>query len=141
MATSEPTNLARIGLAVIGQNLALNIAEKGFQFQFTIERAKQEGNLPIYVIKMLVKADSSVNQTIKTLSAYLEKGGCIIDGGNEWYENTELREKTMNKLGFLYLGMGVSTQRDYFGAHTYERIDMEGSFHTDWFKIAKQSRS
>ncbi|RHN50313.1 putative phosphogluconate dehydrogenase (NADP(+)-dependent, decarboxylating) [Medicago truncatula] len=48
MATSEPTNLARIGLAVIGQNLALNIAEKGFQFQFTIERAKQEGNLPIY---------------------------------------------------------------------------------------------
>lgn len=59
---------------------------------------------------MLVKAGSTVDQTTKTLSAYLEKGGCIIDGGNEWYENTELREKTMNKLGFLYLGMGMDIQ-------------------------------
>ncbi|KAK1582516.1 hypothetical protein Q3G72_015802 [Acer saccharum] len=32
----------------------------------------------------------------------------------------------------------VQAQRDYFGAHTYERVDMEGSFHTEWFKIAKQ---
>jgi len=35
----------------------------------------------------------------------------------------------------------VQAQRDYFGAHTYERIDMDGSFHTEWFKVAKQSRS
>ncbi|RWR93138.1 6-phosphogluconate dehydrogenase, decarboxylating 3 [Cinnamomum micranthum f. kanehirae] len=31
----------------------------------------------------------------------------------------------------------VQAQRDYFGAHTYERTDMSGSFHTEWFKIAK----
>jgi 6-phosphogluconate dehydrogenase len=34
----------------------------------------------------------------------------------------------------------VQAQRDYFGAHTYERIDIDGSFHTEWFKIAKQSK-
>lgn len=34
----------------------------------------------------------------------------------------------------------VQAQRDYFGAHTYERVDMEGSFHTEWFKLAKQSK-
>uniref|UniRef100_M4E4M2 phosphogluconate dehydrogenase (NADP(+)-dependent, decarboxylating) n=1 Tax=Brassica campestris TaxID=3711 RepID=M4E4M2_BRACM len=33
----------------------------------------------------------------------------------------------------------VQAQRDYFGAHTYERTDVEGSFHTEWFKIARQS--
>ncbi|RVX06205.1 6-phosphogluconate dehydrogenase, decarboxylating 3 [Vitis vinifera] len=122
------------GLAVMGQNLALNIAEKGFPISVynrttskvdeTVERAKQEGNLPLYgfhdpesfvnsiqkprVIIMLVKAGAPVDQTIKTLSGYLEKGDCIIDGGNEWYENTERREKAMAELGLLYLGMGVS---------------------------------
>ncbi|KAM3270396.1 hypothetical protein P3S67_029503 [Capsicum chacoense] len=35
----------------------------------------------------------------------------------------------------------VQTQRDYFGAHTYERIDVPGAFHTEWFKIAKQSKN
>ncbi|KAG0472988.1 hypothetical protein HPP92_014845 [Vanilla planifolia] len=34
----------------------------------------------------------------------------------------------------------VQAQRDYFGAHTYERIDTDGSFHTEWFKIARQSK-
>jgi 6-phosphogluconate dehydrogenase len=31
----------------------------------------------------------------------------------------------------------VQAQRDYFGAHTYERVDMPGSFHTEWFKTAR----
>ncbi|KAK7308035.1 hypothetical protein VNO77_41626 [Canavalia gladiata] len=60
------------------------------------------------VIIMLVKVKVPVDQTIKTLSAYLEKCDCIIDGGgNEWYENTERREKAMAELGLLYLGMGI----------------------------------
>ncbi|XP_042474739.1 6-phosphogluconate dehydrogenase, decarboxylating 2 isoform X1 [Zingiber officinale] len=129
--------LSRIGLAglaVMGQNLALNIAEKGFPISVynrtsskvdeTVERAKLEGNLPVYgfhdpaifinsiqkprVVIMLVKAGAPVDQTIATLSAHMEVGDCIIDGGNEWYENTERREKAMAEIGFLYLGMGVS---------------------------------
>ncbi|THG14759.1 hypothetical protein TEA_006803 [Camellia sinensis var. sinensis] len=132
MAT--PTRIGLAGLAVMGQNLALNIAEKGFPISVynrttskvdeTVERAKLEGNLPLYgfhdpesfvnsiqkprVIIMLVKAGAPVDQTIKTLSVYMEKGDCIIDGGNEWYENTERRAKAMAELGLLYLGMGVS---------------------------------
>jgi 6-phosphogluconate dehydrogenase len=35
----------------------------------------------------------------------------------------------------------VQAQRDYFGAHTYERVDVEGSFHTEWFKIARQLKN
>lgn len=118
----------------MGQNLALNIAEKGFPISVynrttskvdeTVERAKLEGNLPLYgfhdpqsfinsiqkprVIIILVKAGAPVDQTIATLSAFMEKGDCIIDGGNEWYENTERREKAMAEQGLLYLGMGVS---------------------------------
>lgn len=132
--TSKLTRIGLAGLAVMGQNLALNIAEKGFPISVynrstikvdeTVERAKKEGNLPVFgfhdpesfvrsiqtprVIIMLVKAGAPVDQTIKTLSAYMEKGDCIIDGGNEWYENTERREKEMSELGLLYLGMGVS---------------------------------
>lgn len=34
----------------------------------------------------------------------------------------------------------VQAQRDYFGAHTYERVDVSGSFHTEWFKLAKASK-
>ncbi|GMP83027.1 hypothetical protein CsSME_00037102 [Camellia sinensis var. sinensis] len=132
MATLTRIGLA--GLSVMGQNLALNIAEKGFLISVynrttskvdeTVERAKLEGKLPLYgfhdpesfvhsiqkprFIIMLVKAGSPVDQTIKTLSVHMEKGDCIIDGGSEWYENTERREKAMAELGLLYLGMGVS---------------------------------
>ncbi|KAJ9163445.1 hypothetical protein P3X46_023113 [Hevea brasiliensis] len=118
----------------MGQNLALKIAEKGFPISVynrttskvdeTVARAKQEGDLPLYgfhdpelfvnsiqkprVIIMLVKAGPPVDQTIKTLSVYMEKGDCIIDGGNEWYKNTERREKAVADLDMYYLGMGVS---------------------------------
>uniref|UniRef100_A0A453GND4 6-phosphogluconate dehydrogenase, decarboxylating n=1 Tax=Aegilops tauschii subsp. strangulata TaxID=200361 RepID=A0A453GND4_AEGTS len=111
-----------------------NIAEKGFPISVynrttskvdeTVQRAKLEGNLPLYgfhdpasfvnsiqkprVVIMLVKAGAPVDQTIATLAAHLEQGDCIVDGGNEWYENTERREKAMEERGLLYLGMGVS---------------------------------
>jgi len=132
MAT--PTRIGLCGLAVMGQNLALNIAEKGFPISVynrttskvdeTVERAKREGDLPVFgfhdpesfvqsiqkprVIIILVKAGAPVDATIASLTKYMEKGDCIIDGGNEWYENTERREKAMKETGFLYLGMGVS---------------------------------
>ncbi|CAI5507215.1 unnamed protein product [Closterium sp. Naga37s-1] len=135
MASS--TGLSRIGLAglaVMGQNLALNIAEKGFPISVynrtaskvddTVVRAKAEGDLPLRgfhdvkdfvqsiqrprAIIILVKAGKPVDDTIKVLSEYLEPGDVIIDGGNEWYENTERREAEAKAKGLLYLGMGVS---------------------------------
>ncbi|KAF3771946.1 6-phosphogluconate dehydrogenase decarboxylating 3, partial [Nymphaea thermarum] len=109
MASESLSRIGLAGLAVMGQNLALNIAEKGFPISVynrttskvdeTVERAKKEGNLPLRgfhdpksfvlsiqkprVIIMLVKAGAPVDQTIKTLSVHLEQGDCIIDGGNE----------------------------------------------------------
>jgi 6-phosphogluconate dehydrogenase len=152
MAAATPTRIGLAGLAVMGQNLALNIAEKGFPISVynrttikvdeTVERAKLEGNLPVFgfhdpesfvnsiqkprVIIMLVKAGAPVDQTIKTLTAYMEKGDCIIDGGNEWYENTERREKAMAELGLLYLGMGVSGGEE--GARNGPSLMPGGSF-------------
>ncbi|KAL7171365.1 hypothetical protein ACSBR2_036087 [Camellia fascicularis] len=128
-----PTRIGLAGLAVMGQNFALNMTEKGFPISVynrttskvdeTVKRAKLEGNLLLYAfhdpesfvhsiqkprfIIMLVKAGSPVDQTIKTLSVHMKKGDCIIDGGNEWYENTERREKAMAELVLFYLGMGV----------------------------------
>ncbi|CAM6087502.1 unnamed protein product [Calypogeia fissa] len=128
------TTIGLAGLAVMGQNLALNIAEKGFPISVynrssnkvdeTVERAKVEGNLPVKgfhdpkafvlsiqkprAIIILVKAGAPVDQTIATLSEFLEPGDLIIDGGNEWYENTERRMEQAKQKGLLYMGMGVS---------------------------------
>ncbi|KAE8660753.1 6-phosphogluconate dehydrogenase, decarboxylating 1 [Hibiscus syriacus] len=107
---APPTRIGLAGLAVMGQNLALNIAEKGFSISVynrttskvdeTVKRAKQEGDLPVYCFH----DPESFIQSIQKPRV----GDCIIDGGNEWYENTERREKEMSGLGLLYLGMGVS---------------------------------
>ncbi|KAH7287806.1 hypothetical protein KP509_32G075900 [Ceratopteris richardii] len=134
MAENSFSRIGLVGLAVMGQNLALNIAEKGFPISVynrssskvdeTVERAKIEGDLPVRgfhdpndfvlsiqkprAIIILVKAGAPVDQTIETLSKFLEPGDCIIDGGNEWYENTERRALAVKEKGLLYMGMGVS---------------------------------
>ncbi|KAI4326862.1 hypothetical protein L6164_019387 [Bauhinia variegata] len=133
----EASTLSRIGLAglaVMGQNLALNIGEKGFPISVynrttskvdeTVDRARKEGGLPLFgqynprdfilslerprSVIILVKAGAPVDQTIASLSEHMESGDCIIDGGNEWYENTERRIREVSDKGILYLGMGVS---------------------------------
>ena len=58
---------------------------------------------------ILVKAGAPVDGTISgLLEAGLEPGDIIIDGGNEWYENTERRAAEVAKKGVRYIGMGVS---------------------------------
>lgn len=124
------------GLAVMGQNLALNIAEKGFPISVwnrspakvdaTVARAKEEGqgDYPLQgfhdvgefvrsiakprCVIMLVKAGKPVDATIEVLSAHLEPGDMIIDGGNEWFPNTERRAAAAKAKGLDYIGMGVS---------------------------------
>jgi 6-phosphogluconate dehydrogenase len=133
MSTSQ---IGLAGLAVMGQNLALNVAEKGFPISVwnrspakvdaTVARAKEEGKgdyplvgfhdvkefvgslqKPRRVI-MLVKAGPPVDATIKVLSEHLEPGDMLIDGGNEWHENTARRAAAAKEKGILYIGMGVS---------------------------------
>jgi len=122
------------GLSVMGQNFALNIASHGFEVcvgnrspskvDATVKRAKVEGNLPLtgssgpqeFVSKLkrprkvilLVQAGKPVDETIKTLSKFMEQGDIIVDGGNEWYLNSIRRAEQLEKEGILFCGMGIS---------------------------------
>jgi len=122
------------GLAVMGQNFALNMASHGFKVcvgnrspakvDLTVNRAKEEGNLPLVgstspedfckqlskprKIVILVMAGKPVDDTIAELSKYLDEGDVIIDGGNEWFHNTLRRAKELEPKGINFIGMGIS---------------------------------
>lgn len=90
----------------------------------TVERAKEEGNLPITGAKsfselvshlkkprkivILVQAGKPVDETINALSSYLEDGDIIIDGGNEWFENSIRRADMLTAKRINFIGMGIS---------------------------------
>lgn len=127
-------DIGMYGLAVMGQNFALNMAQHGFKVAVcnrspskvdtTVERAKEEGDLPIEGYKdpkefvaalckprkivILVQAGKPVDATIETLSQYLEAGDLIIDGGNEWFPNTIRRSEDLKPKGIHFIGMGIS---------------------------------
>lgn len=122
------------GLAVMGQNFALNMAQHGFKvavcnrspskIDTTVARAKAEGDLPLVgstgpedfcaklskprKIVILVQAGKPVDSTIATLSQYLEPGDVIIDGGNEWYPNSVRRATELAEKQIMFIGMGIS---------------------------------
>lgn len=122
------------GLAVMGQNFALNMASHGFKVvvgnrspakvDLTVARAEDEGNLPIvgstshedFISKLskprkvvlLVMAGQAVDDTIAALAAHMEPGDLIVDGGNEWYPNSIRRAEELEKRGILFMGMGIS---------------------------------
>jgi 6-phosphogluconate dehydrogenase len=135
MSSEWKAKIGVFGLAVMGQNLALNIAEHGFntavhnrdpkKVETTVERAKAEKvadrlrgftTLESFVaslerprtVLIMIQAGSPVDQAIAALSKIMEPGDLIIDGGNEWYLNTERRGKECEAKGLLYMGMGVS---------------------------------
>lgn len=122
------------GLAVMGQNFALNMAEHGFKVAVgnrshekvvaTVARAKAEGDLPISgcdgpedfcsklskprKIIILVQAGKPVDETIGKLAEFLEEGDVIVDGGNEWFPNTIRRGEELAEKGIMFVGMGIS---------------------------------
>ena len=122
-----------IGLAVMGQNLALNVASRGFPcavYNRTAERTKEfvegpaKGNrriLPSYSLKdfvaslkrprkvmLMVKAGQPVDDFIKKVVPLLEEGDLVIDGGNSYFKDTIRRNKALEAKGILYIGTGVS---------------------------------
>ncbi|MDG5767719.1 NADP-dependent phosphogluconate dehydrogenase [Balneolales bacterium ANBcel1] len=125
-------DIGLIGLAVMGENLVLNMESKGFSVavynrtedktrKFAEEKAAGKNILPTYSIKefvdalekprkvmLMVKAGAPVDKTIESLLPYLDKGDLIIDGGNSDYQDTERRSKELEAKGFLYIGTGVS---------------------------------
>ena len=129
---NEQCDIGLIGLAVMGQNLILNMADHGFNVaaynrttskvdDFLAGPAKGKSIVGCYspeeIVKrlkrprrvmMMVKAGEPVTQTIKQLVPLLQEGDIIIDGGNSYYEDTEQRIKELEERGILYLGTGIS---------------------------------
>jgi len=162
--TNELADIGLYGLAVMGQNLALNIASRGHKISVcnrseakvdtTVQRAKDENidtltgykDMKEFVnsikkprnIILLVKAGAPVEAVIKNLTPLLEADDMIIDGGNEWYENTERRAEEAAKKGILYMGCGVSGGEE--GAR-YGPSMMPGGPKKGWDRVAKILKS
>lgn len=130
---SEATcDIGLIGLAVMGQNLVLNMNDHGFKVavynrttskvdEFLANEAKGtpiEGAHSIEElvsklkrprrIMIMVKAGTVVDQTIDSIVPFLEKGDIIIDGGNSLFTDSNRRTKELADKGILYVGSGVS---------------------------------
>ncbi len=125
-------NIGLIGLAVMGQNLVLNMESKGYSvavYNRTAERTKEfiqgkakgKNIIGTYSFKelidsleqprkimLMVKAGKPVDDNIEELIPLLDKGDLIIDGGNSFYKDTIRREKYLSEKGLFYIGTGVS---------------------------------
>src|SRR5512139_602800 len=125
-------DIAMIGLAVMGQNLVMNMADHGFTVaaynrttsvvdNFVNGPAKGMSILPAHSLEemvgllkrprrvmMLVKAGQPVDDFIEKLIPLLEPGDIIIDGGNSNYEDSIRRTAYVESKGLLYVGSGVS---------------------------------
>lgn len=128
----EKADIGLIGLAVMGENLVLNMESRGFTvavFNRTVSkvddfingRAKGKKIIGTHSIKdlvsrlnkprkimLMVKAGSPVDDFIEQLLPHFEKEDIIIDGGNSFFQDTIRRAKYVEEKGFLYIGTGVS---------------------------------
>ncbi|MFT3738715.1 MAG: decarboxylating NADP(+)-dependent phosphogluconate dehydrogenase [Breznakibacter sp.] len=128
----QKSDIGLIGLAVMGENLVLNMESKGFQVSvynrstdkvdaFVNGRAQGKNivgtrSIPEFVaslerprkVMMMIKAGSAVDQTIESLLPHLEAGDILIDGGNTHFPDTNRRMAYVESKGLLYIGAGVS---------------------------------
>ncbi|MFP5260542.1 MAG: NAD(P)-binding domain-containing protein, partial [Blastocatellia bacterium] len=127
----ELAKIGMVGLAVMGENLALNIARNGFPIAVFnrdttkvdrfLERAEGKQVIGAYSIQdfvnsletprkiiLLVKAGKPVDDVIEQLKPFLGPGDIIIDGGNSFFQDTRRREKELKAEGFNFIGSGVS---------------------------------
>ncbi len=127
-----PSQIGLIGVGLMGENLALNMADKGFTVSvFDALKEKVEkfvsgrgqggkihgcssiqeliGSLDLpRKIMLMVPAGKPVDEIIEALIAFLDQGDIIIDGGNSHFSDTSRRTKMLEGKGLLYVGAGVS---------------------------------
>jgi 6-phosphogluconate dehydrogenase len=121
-----------IGLAVMGENIALNVERNGFPIAvynrsrektdaFMAQRAGGRNVVAAFTLEefvaalerprkilVMVQAGKPVDAVIQQLKPLLQEGDIIIDGGNSWFEDTERRTQELEPTGLRYIGMGVS---------------------------------
>ncbi len=126
------SDIGVVGLAVMGQNLILNMNDNGYVVtaynrttskvdEFIANEAKDTNVVGVHSLEelvsslksprkimLMIKAGDAVDQEIDKLIPLLEKGDIIIDGGNSLYTDTSRREKYVSSKGLLYVGTGVS---------------------------------
>ncbi len=157
----DKSDIGLIGLAVMGENLALNMESKGWRVsvynrtvkgieegvveRFIAGRAKEK-NLVGYdkieefvnsiavprKIMMMVRAGNPVDELIDQLLPLLSSGDILIDGGNSNYEDTTRRVKLIEEKGFYFIGAGVSGGEE--GALHGASI-MPGGSSDAWFEV------
>lgn len=125
-------DIGLVGLAVMGQNLALNMANHGYTVavynrtvtkmeEFLTGPAQGKSIIGTYSpqelvqsltqprkIMLMVQAGPAVDAVIDQVLEFLEPGDLLIDGGNSYFKDTMRREKKLQEKGLLYLGVGVS---------------------------------
>jgi 6-phosphogluconate dehydrogenase len=131
-STPKKSDIGLIGLAVMGENLVLNMENHGFQVAvfnrttskvdaFVNGRAKDKKIVACHSIEelganlerprkvfLLIKAGTPVDAIIESLIPHLEQGDIIIDGGNSHFQDTIRRTAYVESKGLLYIGTGVS---------------------------------
>lgn len=149
-------DIALIGLAVMGENLVLNMESKGYTvavFNRSIEkvdrfiqgRGKGKNFIATHSIEqlvtslerprkvmMLVKAGAPVDALIDQLIPHLQEGDIIIDGGNSNYDDTIRRTEYVESKGLLFIGTGVSGGEE--GALLGPSM-MPGGSHKAWSEV------
>ena len=130
--TPNQCDIGLIGLAIMGENLVLNMESKGFSVavfnrttevteKFAAGRGKGKNIQPTRTMEefvaalkrprkamIMVKAGAPVDDVIGQLAPLLEKGDVIIDGGNSLFTDTQRRGKELESRGIHFVGMGVS---------------------------------
>ena len=125
-------NIGLIGLAVMGENLVLNMANNGFTVavynrttskvdNFVQGRGKDKPIIGCHTIEelcknlerprkimIMVKAGAAIDALIEQLTPHLEKGDIIIDGGNAHFPDSNRRTELLESKGLLFVGAGVS---------------------------------
>ena len=128
----QKADIGLIGLAVMGQNLVLNMNDHGFTIavynrttqkvtDFLNDEAKGRTIIGTYSLEelvaalkkprkvmLMVKAGQPVDATIEMLTPLLEEGDIIIDGGNSHFQDSIRRMKELEEKGILFVGTGVS---------------------------------
>lgn len=149
-------DIGLVGLAVMGQNLVLNMNDNGFTVsvynrttskvdEFLEGPAKGTNVLGFHELKsfveslkaprrvmLMVKAGPVVDAFIEQLVPYLDKGDIIIDGGNSLYNDSDRRTHELHKKGILFIGSGVSGGEE--GARHGPSL-MPGGNHAAWSHI------
>ena len=129
--TPPLSDFGLVGLAVMGQNLVLNVESRGFSVSVTNrspevteafvarhpgKRIVGKATLAEFVasltrprkVMLMVKAGAAVDAVIEQLIPLLEPDDIVIDGGNSLYTDTERRDAWLRDLGLRFIGAGVS---------------------------------